>query len=284
MEPVPATATAPAVRDAILPVRARSLALRLLSGAGVPSLFGYAPGPSGTCQTLWHGLTSHGELVVAAVDTFDNPLTAASTGEPINVRLDIVKESPEWAARITACALHLLGTLEWQPVEATAGYLADPDLNPLVAEAAALSGGRLGVIHTDRVVLHDSAGIAPMPFAEVLADRAPATFPSMAEELSAREEFARLSQTDLTTLFGLADDGWDGALPLTHQHVQTCSSLHGRVLCVDIDRTGATLMQVDSAGTRTALFAFPRPVSSLAGLSEGVRELAGRATRAQATA
>lgn len=274
MEPAPPAAAGTVVRDTILPARATSLARRLLSGAGVPSLFGYAPGPSGTCEAVWHGLNSRGELLVAAIDTFDNPLTAASELEPINVRLDIVKESPEWAARITACAIHLLGTLEWLPDAVAAGYLAEADFNPLVAEVAALPGGRLGRIRTERVVLHDSAGIAPMPFAEVLASAAPSeVFPSVAQELPAREAVGNLSQAELTELFVLADDGWDAALPLTAQSVTTCPSLHGRVLCVDVDRTGLTLMQVDAAGTRTSLFAFEQPASTPAELSDRVSRL-----------
>lgn len=284
MEPAPVTAAA-AVWD-VLPVRAASLALRLLSGAGVPSLFGYAPGPSGGCETLWHGLSSRGELLVAAVDTFDSPITAAPELEPINVRLDVVKESPEWAARITACALHLLGTLEWLPQDVAAAHLAEVDVNPLVVEAAAMPGGRLGVIHTDRVVLHDSAGVTPMPFADVVASAAPAgIFPAPADELAAREEMGSLSQADLTALFVLANDDWDAALPLTAQPVTTCPTLHGRVLCVDVDRTGLTLMQVDAVGTRTVLFAFERPVGSLGELSDRIGRLAACArVRPQATA
>lgn len=283
MEPAPAAPTTVADRDAILAVRATSLALRLLCGAGLPSLYGYSPGTTGSCEALWHGLSSRGDLVVAAVEASDNPLTAASVGDPVSVRLDIVKESPEWAARITASTLHLLGTLEWLPAEATDDYLVG--VNPLVAEAAALPGGRLGVIRTDRVVLHDSAGIAPMPFSEVLASAAAHAFPSVAQELSACEEFGRLGQAELAILFELADNGWVGALPLSHHHVETCPSLHGRVLCVDIDRSGATLMQVDAGVIRTALFSFPRPVGSLAALSEGFGHLAAcAAVRNQATA
>ena len=275
MEPTP-LATAATVRDAVLPVRAASLALRLLSGAGKPSIHGYGSGPSRTCETVWHGLTARGALLVAAIDTFDNPLTGAPALEPISVRLDVVKESPEWAARITACAIHLLGTLQWLPQDDAGGYL-DASVNPLVAEAAAMPGGRLGVLRTDRVVLHDSAGVAPMPFADVLASRSPAgAFPSAVEELSAREELERLTQSDLAELFALADDGWDGALPLTSHAVETCASLHGQVLCVDIDRTGLTLMQVDAAGTRTALFAFDQPAGSLSELSGRVGGLAAR--------
>jgi hypothetical protein len=283
MEPAPAAPTTVAGRDTILPVRAMSLALRLLGGAGLPSLHGYAPGPTGSCEAIWHGLSSRGDLVVAAVETFNNPLTAASDGEPVNVRLDIVKESPEWAARITASTLHLLGTLEWLPAEATDDYLVG--VNPLVAEAATLPGGRLGVIRTDRVVLHDSAGIAPMPFAEVLASGPANAFPSRDQELAAREEFGRLRQAELATLFELADNGWVGAVPLSHHHVETCPSLHGRVLCVDIDRSGATLMQVDEGVIRTALFPFPTPAGSLADLSDGFGHLAASAAvRNQATA
>ena len=214
-----------------------------------------------------------GELLVAAIDTFDNPAgRLRPNSNPINVRLDIVKESPEWAARVTACTIHLLGTLEWLPDEHDV-----PDLtrtNPLLAEVASLPGGRLGVIHTDRVVLHDSAGVTAHDFNALMARRLRTPeFPRATEELNAREALAGLSPSDLDTLFSV--EGTDTSVALGSRLQTTCPSLHGRVLCVDIDASGVTLMRVDEAGTRTVLFPFTTPARSVSGLPARIAALRG---------
>ena len=122
MEPVRTT-----VQDArVDTMRARSVSLarRLLTGAGRASLVAYDLAPLVEAGALSHGLSADGDLVVACLADDAVPATTWTDG-PLRVRLDILKGAPEWAVRITACAVHLLGTL------ALAGFLdaelSDPD-------------------------------------------------------------------------------------------------------------------------------------------------------------
>lgn len=277
MEPVHTT-----VQDDRAPtMRARSLSLarRLLSGAGRMSLVAYDIAPMVEAAALSHAVTARGELVVACRADDEVPATTW-TGGPLRVRVDVTKEAPEWAVRITACAVHLLGELEWLPVETLDDYLFGAGLDPAVTEIAGAVGGRLGVIRTDRVLVHDSAGVLALALGEVIGSHpagglptGPRSFPDADQEWAARDLVGRLSPDQLAGLVQAATGGWDRGVTLSSRAETTCSHAEGQVFCVDVDRTGLTLMAVDVGRTGIHFFAFDTPADTLDALADRLGRL-----------
>lgn len=259
--------------------RAVSLARRLLAGAGRASLIAYDLAPSVEAAALVHGLSREGELLVAGIADDEIPVTTWER-TPLRVRFDIVKEAPEWSVRITSCALHLLGMLEWLPDDLRDEYLAD-GLSPAMAELAGAPGGRLGIVRTDRVLLHDCSGVTPLAFEE-LADE-PAVFPSAAAEWEARDLVARLSQHELDELLTAAAAGWDAAAVLAGSSTGGCAHMGRQIFCVDIDRTGLTLMEVAPGLTAVVVFGFEEPADSMEELADGLHQLLESATDQRAS-
>ncbi len=263
MDPVRSTisaALADTVRD-----RTISQARRLLGGAGRASLVAYDLDPLAEAGALCHALSSDGDLVVACLS--DPNVPATQWGETsLRVRLDVVKEAPEWSVRITACAVHLLGELEWLPDALVAGYVARAGLPEQLVEIGTAEGGRLGVVRTDRVLVHDTAGVTPLDFALVAGQHpnlplgAAESFPDPEQEWRARDLVGELTDWQLAGLFDAATDGWEAALTVSQRVEPSCSHVDGQVFCVDLDRTGLTLMAVRDGETTLTFFAFHRPV------------------------
>ncbi len=257
--------------------RAASLARRLLSGAGRASLLAYDLAPSVEASALAHGLSRSGELLVACIADDEIPATTWER-TPLRVRLDIVKEAPEWSARITAGALHLLGTLEWLTGDVRDQRLAD-GLSPWLAELASAPGGRLGVVRTDRVLLHDCAGVTPLAYEEL--DDEPPAFPTAEEEWEAREVVGRLAADELDSLLSAAASGWEAAVVLTGSSTGGCPHLGRQVFCVDVDRTGLTLMEARPGSAAVVVLGFDQPANSIEELADGLHQLLESAATAQ---
>ncbi len=275
MEPVHTT-----VQDAradTMRARSLSLARRLLSGAGRASLVAYDLAPLIEAGALCHGLTTTGELVVAGLADDAVPASTWTDG-PLRVRLDIVKEAPESAVRITACAVHLLGELEWLPGEDVGDYVEDAGLDPRLVEIATTMGGRLGVVRTDRVLVHDSAGVFPLMFGEV-AGQHPAggtswggrSFPDAEQEWTARDLVGQLSAERLARLTRAAANGH--GVTLSSRAEVTCSHTEGQIFCVDVDRTGLTLMSVELGRASVHFVPFGRPADAIDELAERIGRL-----------
>lgn len=259
--------------------RAASLAHRLLSGAGRATLLAYDLLPAAEASALAHGLSRTGELLVAGVADDAVPATTWER-TPLRVRLDIVKEAPEWSARITASALHLLGVLEWLTDDVRDQYLADGVPGP-VAELASAPGGRLGVVRTERVLLHDCSGVTPLAFEE-LADQ-PEAFPDAGQEWEARDLVARLAPTELDELLSAAASGWDAATVLAGNSSGGCAHLGRQVFFVDIDRTGLTLMEVEPGASAVVVLTFDQPADSTQELADQLHQLLESATAQRAS-
>lgn len=273
-----AQAAVSARHDATMRARAISVAHRMLGGAGRASMVAYHLAPDVEATALCHGVNSDGDLVVACTVHSQNPLTVWGHA-PLQVRFDIVKEAPEWSVRITACAVHLLGILQWLPADALPGYLADPALHPRLVELASAQGGRLGVIRTDRVLLHDVSGVIPLAFDEIAERHLAGShghyggFPNLDEEWTTRELIGQLSPADVADLLCAASAGWDAAIPLSKGDTAGCLHLDGHVFCVDVDQTGLTLMEIDSGQTAVWLFAFDQPANNIGELPDRMSQL-----------
>ncbi|MFT4109594.1 hypothetical protein, partial [Propionicimonas sp.] len=252
------------MHDEALRARSISLVHRLLSGAGRASVVAYDLAPVVEAEAITHALSDVGELMVACIADEEIPLT--TWGQlPVRVRMDVVKEAPEWSVRITACAVHLLGVLEWLDGDVRDSYLAGAGLPARMVELASARGGRLGIVRTERVLLHDATGVTPVPFEEIAerAVRTVASFPDADAEWAARELFGRLAPTDVSDLLEAAAAGWDAAFPLSVREQGGCPHLHGQVFCVDVDSNGLTVMDVDSGFTSVVLFTFDTPATSV---------------------
>ncbi len=255
-------------------MRARSLSLarRLLSGAGRASLVAYDLAPLIEAGALCHGLTVTGELVVAGLADDGVPASTWTDG-PLRVRLDIVKEAPESAVRITACAVHLLGELEWLPAEDLGDYVEDAGLDPRLVEIATTMGGRLGIVRTDRVLVHDSAGVLPLSFGEIAGATSwgVRSFPDVEQEWTARDLVGRLPAERLTGLTRAVATGH--GVTLSSRAEITCSHTEGQVYCVDVDRTGLTLMSVELGRANVHFVPFERPADAIDELADRLGRL-----------
>jgi hypothetical protein len=270
VEPIHSTISAHQVDT--VQARARSLVQRLLSGAGRASLVAFDLSPD-VVEAIDHGLSETGELMVACIA--DDGVAVTTWGQlPLRVRLDVVKEAPEWSVRITACATHLLGELEWLADDVRESYLSCAGLPARMVELASAPGGRLGVVHTERVLLHDATGVIAVPFAEIVdGPSALGAFPDAEQEWAAREVAGHLSRLDIVSLFDAADAGWDAAITLSSGGQGGCPHLDGEVFCVDVDRTGLTLMAIESGLTTVVLFAFASPAGDANELADRLGQL-----------
>ncbi len=102
-----------------LSARAYALALRMLSGAGAASVDAYRLGEC--LEFVAHGMTSAGELVLAASPVAE--LSRLADAQPAEVRLDIVKHTPDPSVSLVAASLHVLGSMTW--VESVEGELPE---------------------------------------------------------------------------------------------------------------------------------------------------------------
>ena len=248
--------------------RSVSLARRLLSGAGRASLVAYDLAPLQEAGALCHGLSAGGHLVVACLADDEAPATTWDEG-PLRVRLDVIKEAPEWAVRITACAVHLLGVLEWLPAELLPSYLDGAELDPRLVELATSVGGRLGVVRTDRVLVHDSAGVLPLSFDEAVGR----SFPDAGEEWLARDLIGRLTPGQLAALVEVAASEWGAGATLSTREETACSHTEGQVFCVDVDRTGLSLMAVEPTRVDVHFLPFDRPADTIDELTDQLGQL-----------
>ncbi|AXE38052.1 hypothetical protein JS278_00865 [Acidipropionibacterium virtanenii] len=256
-----------AVNADALAARTRSMAHRLLSGAGSASLLAYRLSPDEFTASIAHGLTRSGQFVVAGRPDPSDPVTTVDAGEPIDVRVDLLKESPDPAVRLVAATVHALGVLRWlAPGEARRLY-AWGELPREVADLVEDGRGRLGVIDIERVVLRDSLGVTPMDFEDLVGtivnDR-PQAFPGADDEWNAYDLVASVSETHLAEMCRSVDTGAiPGAICWRRPTMHTCDHTLGHVFLADIDSTGVTLMSVREDETLAAFAAFRRPATTL---------------------
>ncbi|WP_181310077.1 hypothetical protein [Nocardioides campestrisoli] len=261
---VPSTAVLESLAD-----RTASTARRLLAGAGSASLTAYRDHPDGALPVLAHGVSGDGELVVALASA---GISLSATGT--DVRLDVRVEAPQALVRIVAASIHLLGRVSWLD-----GAALDPQTLPEpVALVAADPAVRVGLVHSDRVLVHDAAGVTPYALDDV-ALPAP-SFPSPGERLEAAEAIAGLPAEQLAALCdAVAERRLPGRVlsdrptPVTSRHAL------GGTFCVDVDALGVNLMRVRPGGTSVLFLPFPEPVADVAGVRRQLTMLSAGAAQ-----
>ncbi len=258
-----------------------ALALRLLAGCGAAAILSYHDDPPIALNAVAHGLTRGGEIAIAAAG--DAALLQPNPGEAStsDVRFDIVKEAPDFEVRILAASAHMLGTLTWLTRVEIDAALAAGNLPLRVAEMARVPGARVATLVTDRILLHDAAGVRPWAAPVVLRagddSRRPAPLDALAELMVIESVSMRPGD-----VWGqLHEAVVHGELPgvvLARRPTQgPCGHVRGRTFCVDIDSTGVVLMKVGAVETTTAFLELPAGVDGPQDISAAMQHLCSRA-------
>lgn len=253
-------------------ISSRRMARRLLSGAGCASLTAYRLDDGAPSQLVLHALDVTGSIIVAAHPAADHPMVNVPCEAPVEVRLDVALEAAEPGLRITTATVHLLGVLTWLDdggrdavlSGSVAGcHCAITGEDPLtdLAELARAPGGRLGVVETSRIMVHDAMGVSGHTMEEVLDPDAKGVRPllwSASETFGAQDEVKALGEGALEVL---CDGVEQGSVPGIICSRRPSGGLHealwGRVLCVDVSPHAVTLLRLGRETTDTLQILLP---------------------------
>ena len=253
-------------------ISSRRMARRLLSGAGCASLTAYRLDDGAPSQLVLHALDVTGSIIVAAHPAADHPMVDVPCEAPVEVRLDVALEAAEPGLRITTATVHLLGVLTWLDDSgrdavlsgSVAGcHCAITGEDPLtdLAELARAPGGRLGVVETSRIMVHDAMGVSGHTMKEVLDPDARGVRPllwSASETFGAQDEVKALGEGALEVL---CDGVEQGSVPGIICSRRPSGGLHealwGRVLCVDVSPHAVTLLRLGRETTDTLQILLP---------------------------
>ncbi|MBY0172022.1 MULTISPECIES: hypothetical protein [Micrococcus] len=226
------------------------LAQRLLRGEGSVEVTAFRAGE--TLTTAVHGVSADGRLVVAHVPNLLGSLGAFHTPAPLDVRVDVLRDALDLTLPTRLASVHLLGTLRWCRDSAE---VAELGLRGRVADLVADVGPRVrvGVVETQRILLHDVDGVA------VFCRH---TLPLTSRGLVDQAELADLADDVLGTapevLADLADAVSLGLLPgeSTPLQVGTGPLPESPAHALDADEAGVTLLRVrdgEAAAVHVAL-------------------------------
>ena len=226
------------------------LAQRLLRGEGSVEVTAFRAGE--TLTTAVHGVSADGRLVVAHVPNLLGSLGAFHTPAPLDVRVDVLRDALDLTLPTRLASVHLLGTLRWCRDSAE---VAELGLRGRVADLVADVGPRVrvGVVETQRILLHDVDGVA------VFCRH---TLPLTSRGLVDQAELADLADDVLGTapevLADLADAVALGLLPgeSTPLQVDTEPLSESPAHALDVDEAGVTLLRVrdgEAAAVHVAL-------------------------------
>ena len=235
------------------PVASRRLLLaqRLLRGEGSVEVTAFRAGE--TLTTAVHGVSADGRLVVAHVPNLLGSLGAFHTPAPLDVRVDVLRDALDLTLPTRLASVHLLGTLRWCRDSAE---VAELGLRGRVADLVADVGPRVrvGVVETQRILLHDVDGVA------VFCRH---TLPLTSQGLVDQAELADLADDVLGTapevLADLADAVALGLLPgeSTPLQVDTESLPESPAYALDADEAGVTLLRVRDGEATAVHVALP---------------------------
>lgn len=265
--------------------RSLSTAYRLLTGLGTSVLVAYREIPLRSFGAVVHGVTRSGDVVVA-VSAHDPLASELDLTRPMNIRLSIDKAAPNVVLNIVAASLHLLGEAQWLSEEDQVELLASGEVGERVSEVA--KSGHLARIQFDRLLLHDACGVTPIDVGEIRAEHGrclrhqeDALFCSLERDLFSHPEL-ELTAVDVVgdssimaaaALFdGLMLGALNGAFIARQDVVNVCAHSLG-VICLDVDRTGMTLMCVDHSEAVTAFIPFAHRVSTRSELVAEIENL-----------
>lgn len=261
---------------------------RLLAGSGSATLSPFRLDPNAT-QLVQHGLDAAGRVLIAACPSACQHLGHLPAGTATEVRLDVTLDSAEPDLHLTAASAHLLGIMTWlddvereellATTHSAACHCAVTGIDPLesLADLARAPGGRLGVLHAQRVVVHDALGVHAHAIADLLRPEAPGSPEppvwSALDELEAHDAVKSLGQRTLAALCqGVLLGEVPGQVCSARPLGGACGELMGRVLCVDVCPRTVTLMRLSGDEALTVQVRPP-------GVAAQAHEVAGRLGR-----
>lgn len=257
--------------------RVVSLAHRMLAGAGRANVVAYRLEGQPTLPCLAHGFMPDGRLVMAAAPHPD-AVALTPAGRTVDVRVDIAKFAPDPSVRIVAASAHFLAGLEWLTPGETDELLTAGELPDLVAAVADTASGRLAIVSTSRVVVHDGSGATPLSLDQVWAfgRELGASVDAVDTEAVALDAAVSADPFDLAGMCDAAENGWIPAHLLTRKPSGGgCAHTRNRDFVVDVDRTGVTVLREGSTATSVYFVPFDRPTSSARDLADNLSTLLG---------
>ena len=264
-------ATSPEVSQDLCLERTRSLAGRMLEGGAACSLVAWRIGSQ--YDLVAHGLTAQGDIVVAVRPDEDCMLSALPAGAGTVVRMDLVRHSHDVMLSVIAASAHLLGELVLLPDAAVARLLAEDQLPERIAELARISGTRIGLVVTDRILVHDHSGVTPVPWEDLQEARSEVP-EAWCDDFEAHDVVA---SQGCDALRGVCRAVITGSLPgqasLRPSAPGLCGHVLDKVFCIDVDRSGVTLMHVGEHETATVFARFEDRPTTLSALMQQVARL-----------
>lgn len=243
------------LRDRLRASRAERISSRLLGGAGTASLTAYRLDGQPSLASLSHGVADDGTLVVAAVEPRNSEMFGAT---PLVVRLDITREAPELEVRIVAATVHLLGSLRWMDDSWHHDASMIERLPEHVAEIALAPGGRLGVVNSASLLVHEAAGVTRVQVVKAIEGALSLTGDRLSAEAPALLDLAMTTDRDrLSLLVDAVIGGYRRGYVLSEKSTAAlCGGVLGKTFVVDVDAAGITLLHVGQTKTTVVLALF----------------------------
>ena len=200
-------------------------------------------------------------------------LSTLPAGVGTVVRMDLVRHSHDVMLSVIAASAHLLGELVLLPNAAVARLLAEDQLPGRIAELARISGTRVGLVVTDRILVHDHGGVTPIPWEDLADARAEGT-KAWCDDFEAHDVVASRGCPALRQVCRAVIEGRiPGQASLRPSAPGLCGHVLDKVFCIDVDRSGITLMHVGEHETATVFAGFEAPPSTLSALTAQVARL-----------
>lgn len=243
------------------PTRARSLAMRMLGGEGCAAMHAYRlnlhMGP------VAHG-THHERLLVAC-----QPDAGWTPDEPIEVRLDLTLQAQQVEFAITTASVHLLGNLTWLTSDEVAELTANG--LPLALDAAlTAAGARLGLVETERAILHDFTGATAINLSDGFEHIA-------VDPWAAHDAAAMLTDEQSRDICWAALTQAIASETVSRPAPPMCAHVVGKAFVIDMDPHGVTLMLTGPEEVITVFAAFDTPASTALDFSWSIAQLVSRA-------
>ena len=266
-----------AVGDLVWQARARSVTYRILSGAGRAEMFIYRPEESRSSHQILHGMSAAGDLMIVVPGFHD-----VDTSTPAGVRVSIEKEAPNAGIQVIAASVHLLAEAHWLSAADKEALVVAGGVNETLAEMSQY--GAMARLQFDIALLHDCVGVTRVSSDEVRNEREAHVIERECAPLCATEDLFAEASSECTAvdvilasalmesgavldrlLFGECEGSVIGRQPVANP----CAHSLG-TLCLDVDRTGVTLMCIEGSEATTVFLPFPTLVSTRKDLQRAV--------------
>lgn len=266
MSPHPTTGAASTAAVQQRRATARSVATRLLEGAGRCTVVAYRVDPHGVHRPLAHGLAGTGQIALALDAGFE-----VEPGRCAAVRLRIDQLGADPRIRVATASLHALAHLR-VPDEQQLAALTEGGALPEEVALAVSGGARLALLATDKLLVHGHGGVSTLALHDLDEHRG---FPAAAQEWDCTEVLAGTGMDrHAASVVQEVTDGARAGVVCAAQPTPASVARHaGETVLADVDSTGCTWLVIEEHLTRSVFVPFASPVHGLDDLAAAVREL-----------